>query len=65
MRLFRKIFHLSVFDANIQQLKDAYEDQNRILDYIAERQKELSEINLSKTIEMIDELKRFVDEHQN
>lgn len=65
MRLIRKIFHLSDFDANVQQLKDAQEDNDRILNYIAERQKELSEVNLSNTIEMIDELKRFIDEHKN
>lgn len=65
MKIIRKIFHLSDLDAARQQLKEAQKENQMILDYIVERQKQLSEVDLNKTIDMIKELEKFLDEHKN
>lgn len=65
MKLINKIFRIPDLEAARQQLQELEKENEMLLNRIAERQKQLSEVDLNKTIDMIKELEQFVKEHQN
>ena len=65
MKLIKKIFRIPDLDSAKQQLKEAEEENERLQEYIVERHKQLSEVDLNNTIDMIKDLEKFVKEHQN
>lgn len=65
MKIIKKIFRLSDLDEDQQRLKEAEEENERLQDYIVERHKQLSEVDLNNTIDMIKDLEKFIKGHQN
>lgn len=65
MKIIRKIFHLPDLKESKRLLSEAEKENEMLLAHIVERQKQLSEVDLNKTIDMIKELEKYVNEYKN